>query len=60
MVDWKKAYTTFYFYAIAAFGAVIVAVEHLSSSGVDIPAWALPVLSAVGVFLRALPQEPKA
>lgn len=57
MDDWKRAYSTFIFYAIAVAGAVLMAVEHVTAQGVDVPAWVLPIVGAVGVFLRALPQD---
>lgn len=56
MTDWKKTYSTWLLAATAVLGAVNLALQSLTGSGVDIPTWVLPVIGAVGVFLRALPQ----
>lgn len=55
--NWKKTYSTWYLTAVAVVGAVTAAVNSLEN--ISLPAWVIPVLGAVGVFLRALPQAEK-
>ena len=60
MDDWKRHYTTFLFYAVGVVGAALMALQSITSNGVEVPPWALPILAGVGIFLKTLPQEPKA
>lgn len=57
LTDWKKAYSTWLFVALALAGASLEALQFVSAEGVTIPAWVLPIVGAVGVFLRRLPQD---